>query len=218
MPRVADAYRRQGQKIVLRSVVSYTPEMLVAAGISAAIAPGESLVNPPLFAAPKVNPATLAGASTVVITAERFQGVVAAGDRLRVVGMTEWQTVTGVAVSNGPRTDALTLVAPGITVTLSAVFSGTPPAGSTLVAVEFAWANDKTCYARPTSFSFQAVDGANILQGDLRIGIPSHGLPRAPKIGDLVLIDGTPEARILSSMPVYLPGGAVALYNLQGRR
>lgn len=212
--RAAEAYRRKGQRIVLRSVTTVTPQAIQTAGLTPAAVPGDRFTNPPTITNPRVTATALPAAQSVLVTADALQGAILPGDRWRVVGMTSWWTVTALALPQGVLSSALTLPTPQVQISFSPVFSGTPPAGATL-PIEFAWAADVPCFARISSFPAQLVNGQNIVVGSLRISIPAYGLAKQPKIGDRILLDGvTLSAEITSCDPVYLQTGQIAVWSI----
>lgn len=214
--RVRDAFRRAGQLVTLRFVADLSSAEVVGLGLPAPASAAARTKNPPTLLSPRINRSAAIGATTVAITAAQAQGLITAGDEMRVIGHTTWLKVATPAVAN-VAAHPLAPATPGFTVLLEQAVPADLPAGTDL-AIEFRWAADTEVWVRPYEFPLGLVDGERILTGDLRAGVPAYGLPRAPRAGDRILI--TPEridAEIINVRPFRLPGGDFSHFDIQAR-
>ena len=212
--RVKQVYERKGQPITLRFVDTPTAAELVALGLQP---PGAATTeNPPTLMAPTINRAAAIGATTVAVAAAQAQGLIRAGDEMRVVGHATWLRVAAPALAN-VSANPLALATPGFSITLAQAVPANLPAGTNL-AVEFRWAADVAVSARIHDFPLGLVDGTRVLTGDLRAGVPAYGLPRHPKPGDRILIaPDRIDAVIVHARPFRLPGGGITHFDIQAR-
>jgi hypothetical protein len=216
--RVLQAFQRAGQQITLRLVREYSGADLAGLGLPVPLAAAARTKNPPSLVLPTISRAAAIGATTVTVAAAQAEGLIAAGDKVRVVGHATWLTVAAPALA-AASANPLELPTPGFVLSLAAAVPADLPAGPTL-AVEFAWSADTPVWARIHDFPLGVIDGERILTGDLRAGIPAYGLPRAPAIGDRILVDGGSgpvDAEIVNVRATRLPGGAFSHFDIQAR-
>lgn len=159
---------------------------------------------PPTATSFTLSQAAGSGSSSVSFSASNAAGQIKASDSFVVAGQSQSYTVTG-----GPYTASSGSFA-AVSFTPALVANAALGAALTLTPVV-----DVSAWARVSSFPRRLIDRDLILEGDLMITIAKTQLSAAPKVRDVIVIDGD-QLTVMNYLPVYVAGD-IASYQIQAR-
>ena len=144
------------------------------------------------------------GSTSVSFSASNVTGQIKASDSFTVAGQSQSYTVTGGPYTASGNTFASVSFTPGL---VSAAAAG--------AVVTVVPAVDVTVWARVSSFPRRLIDGELILDSDLMVMIAATQLSAAPKVRDVIVIDGD-QLTVMNYLPSY-GAGDIASYQIQAR-